>query len=68
MKFIPISNTTLVVFVPNFTATHVVTNTNSSYQILHMSQLSKYHQTGTHDSGNILHLFVAVHHVPQVNT
>ena len=29
MKFIPISNTTLVVFIPNFTATHAITSTNT---------------------------------------
>ena len=28
MKFIPISNTTLVVFIPNFTATHAITSAN----------------------------------------
>ena len=28
VKFIPISNTTLVVFIPNFTATHAITSTN----------------------------------------
>ena len=28
VKFIPISNTILVVFIPNFTATHVITSTN----------------------------------------
>ena len=27
VKFIPISNTTLVVFIPNFTATHAITST-----------------------------------------
>ena len=28
VKFIPISNTTLVIFIPNFTATHAITSTN----------------------------------------
>ena len=28
VKFIPISNTTLMVFIPNFTATHAITSTN----------------------------------------
>ena len=28
VKFIPISNTTLVVFIPNFTATYAITSTN----------------------------------------
>ena len=28
VKFIPISNTTRVVFIPNFTATHAITSTN----------------------------------------
>ena len=28
VKFIPISNATLVVFIPNFTATHAITSTN----------------------------------------
>ena len=31
VKFIPISNTTLVIFIPNFTATHAITST-SRYQ------------------------------------
>ena len=30
VKFIPISNTTLVIFIPNFTATHAITSTNDS--------------------------------------
>ena len=31
VKFIHISNTTLVVFIPNFTATHAITSTNHKY-------------------------------------
>ena len=34
VKFIPISNTTLVVFIPNFTATHAITSTNNSFKKL----------------------------------
>ena len=30
VKFIPISNTTLVIFIPNFTATHAITSTNNT--------------------------------------
>ena len=33
VKFIPISNTTLVVFIPNFTATHAITSTYSSWKL-----------------------------------
>ena len=28
VKFIPISNTTLMIFIPNFTATHAIASTN----------------------------------------
>ena len=31
VKFIPISKTTRVVFIPNFTATHAITSTNYNY-------------------------------------
>ena len=34
VKFIPISNTTLAVFIPNFTATHAITSTNGMRKIL----------------------------------
>ena len=30
VKFFPTSNTTLVVFIPNFTATHAITSTNNT--------------------------------------
>ena len=30
VKFIPISNTTLMIFIPNFTATHAITSTNTT--------------------------------------
>ena len=33
VKFIPISNTTLVIFIPNFTATHAITSTNGTNSI-----------------------------------
>ena len=33
VKFIPISNTTLVIFIPNFTATHAITSTNPRWDL-----------------------------------
>ena len=39
VKFIPISNTTLVIFIPNFTATHAITSTYfilTIYRTVHM--------------------------------
>ena len=48
VKFISISNTTLVVFIPNFTATHAITGTNpldlhliNSHALHKVLQLSK---------------------------
>ena len=40
MKFIPISNTTLVIFIPNFTATHAITSTNLSIVHIAMTEIS----------------------------
>ena len=43
VKFFPISNTTLVVFIPNFTATHAITSTNNTSVVLeewYLSQIS----------------------------
>ena len=34
VKFIPISNTTLMVFIPNFTATHAIISTKLFTQIV----------------------------------
>ena len=44
VKFIPISNTTLVIFIPNFTATHAITSTyfvdiNKNYIIIYKTCL-----------------------------
>ena len=33
VKFIPISNTTLMIFIPNFTATHAITSTNNWFSL-----------------------------------